>query len=88
VNLDCPGAVLDPDFLVCDEPNSALDVSVQAQFLNLIKELQRRLELTYLFISPNLAVIHHISDHVGVMYLGRLCDIHFIVASPQVRRKN
>lgn len=67
--------VINPKFIVCDEPISALDVSIQSQIINLLKDLQSEFQLTYLFISHNLNIVEHVSDRVAVMYLGKLVEI-------------
>ena len=65
---------VEPDFIVCDEPISALDVSIQAQVINMLEELQEELGLTYLFIAHDLSMVKHISTHIGVMYLGKMVE--------------
>ncbi|MBE6054272.1 MAG: ABC transporter ATP-binding protein [Clostridium sartagoforme] len=65
----------EPDFILCDEPISALDVSIQAQVVNVLEDLQKELNLTYLFVAHDLAMVKHISDRIGVMYLGKIVEI-------------
>lgn len=66
---------VEPEFIVCDEPISALDVSIQAQIINMMQDLQKELNLTYLFIAHDLSIVEHISDRVGVMYLGKIAEL-------------
>ena len=74
--------ILRPDFVVCDEPISALDVSIRAQIINLLQYLQQTRHLTYLFIAHDLAAVHHVSDRIAVMYLGKIVELAEREAEP------